>query len=298
MLSKETLQTCWNNNKDGAGYMFAKNNQVMIKKGFLTFDAFYNSLIEDYEANNLKNNNVVMHFRIGTSGGINKEKTHPFPVTNNVDELNKLKTTCKVGVVHNGILSDYVYDATQFSDTQNFIRDFIHPLIRLARFNLNNDYFKTITTKELKYNKIILLKNDDSVVMLGDFIEDDGYYYSNNTYKEYKLSSFNWSDYEADDYDWRTYNNYYEEADRYYNQKTLPFDEMIEENMEEYDALKKTCCDITGSSIEFDDGFELDTTKYYEDFEYYIDDDGNVYEVNINDYYCSFIGTAAHVTAA
>ena len=39
--SKETLQMCWNNNEDGAGYMFANDGRVWISKGFATFDKFY-----------------------------------------------------------------------------------------------------------------------------------------------------------------------------------------------------------------------------------------------------------------
>ena len=84
---KSTLERCFTINRDGAGYMYVdKEKNVMIKKGFMKFDDFYKSMIKDYKENNLKNQNLIMHFRIGTSGRNKLGCTHPFPITDKMDE--------------------------------------------------------------------------------------------------------------------------------------------------------------------------------------------------------------------
>ena len=81
LQDKETLKTCFTRNPDGSGYMFVHDNVVEIKKGYMTFDEFYKDLINDYNKYNLKNQNLVMHFRIGTSGQSKLGCTHPFAIT-------------------------------------------------------------------------------------------------------------------------------------------------------------------------------------------------------------------------
>lgn len=203
LQKKEILKTCWQHNPDGAGYMFTNNNKVVIKKGFMTFDEFYNSLLNDYNKYNLINNNLVLHFRIGTSGGINKEKTHPFPLTNNIDELNKTELTSKIGIAHNGVISSYVYGT--LSDTQNFIKDYLYSLNRLNKnFYKYNDIQKMID-KELK-GRLAILDSDDNLVTIGDWVTDENYKYSNTTFRDYKYYSNTWDDYnELNNY---TYNNW------------------------------------------------------------------------------------------
>ena len=83
LQNKNILERCFTTNKDGAGYMFVDkaNDVVEIKKGFMNFNDFYKSLIEDYKKYKLKDQTLVMHFRIGTSGKSATGCTHPFPVT-------------------------------------------------------------------------------------------------------------------------------------------------------------------------------------------------------------------------
>ena len=39
-VSEETLKTCWDANDDGAGFMFAKDNTLNLKKGFMNWESF------------------------------------------------------------------------------------------------------------------------------------------------------------------------------------------------------------------------------------------------------------------
>lgn len=186
---KSILQECFNRNKDGAGYMFVYNNFVTIKKGFMNFEEFYKSYIKDYNKYNLNKKNVVMHFRIGTSGGINRSKTHPFPLCKNDNLLNQIYLRCKDGVVHNGILSEFEYDE-KLSDTQAYIKDLLIPIKKLDKKTQD-----IIINATLGTSKLIILHGDDNIEKYGHFIEENGIYYSNSTYKKIDYSSWynkNW----------------------------------------------------------------------------------------------------------
>jgi len=279
--NKQTLKNCFDNNSDGAGFMFTKNNQVYFEKGFFDFEKFYKRLLKEYDDNNLIDKNLVLHFRIGTSGGINKEKTHPFIISNKKEELNKTSGYCKSALVHNGIISDYVNNNLQLSDTQNFIKNFLYPLLKLSHFDFKNKFVNELITKELATNKIIMLDSKDNLYKFGDFIKEDGILYSNSTYC----------------YSYKNYMKYYDDyytTTKYYSSKKeeLPFEEeennykqpdQVDEKLS-YDELIKKCKKIKyDECVEFSDGFCLDPLDYEGYYKYYISKDGEVYEVSAID---------------
>lgn len=270
---KEILQNCFNNNDDGAGYMYAKNNQVFFKKGFLTFDSFYKELKKDYEKNKLDNNNLVMHFRIGTSGGINKEKTHPFIISNNLHDLDKLSGSGKSCMVHNGILSDYVNNNKELSDTQNFTKDFLYPVLKLANWNFKNDYVKKLIQQQIgNTNKIIILDKNDNIYKYGEFIEDNGIYYSNTTY------NYSYKNY---------YSNYYSSYYDDYKNWQLPFEDK-KEKAKNKNELRPI--DAWSEAIEFNDGYYIEPFNDLDNYKYYINDNGEIYQEDIKSKNKSLIG--------
>lgn len=178
--SEKILKNCYNNNHDGVGYTYTHRNKVIIRKGYTDFNTFYKDLIKDYKKYNLQYHNLLIHFRIGTSGGLAPEKTHPFKITSNVHELNKLYIkNKKTAVLHNGILSSYTYN-TELSDTQNYIKDFLTPLLK-SKIRNKNELIK----ESLDYSKLAMLDNKDNVYLYGDYIKDNGIYYSNKSYNNY-----------------------------------------------------------------------------------------------------------------
>lgn len=67
------LLNCFEYNNDGAGFMYVKNNKVIIDKGYMTWKKFYKryqKLCRKF--NNFENQSLIMHFRIGTSSGDRK----------------------------------------------------------------------------------------------------------------------------------------------------------------------------------------------------------------------------------
>ena len=208
LQDKETLRTCFTRNPDGSGYMFVHDNVVEIKKGYMTFDEFYENLMKDYKEYDLDKQNLVMHFRIGTSGQSRLGCTHPFAITNDYDVLNTTHLQSNIGVCHNGIISNYNDRKGKYSDTQIYIAKVLTPLIKL---NLNAYKFKDIQTiiKDTTNSKWAILDKFDDVYTIGDFVENNGYYYSNESYKPYTppkyitTKYYNWED--EEEWWWKHY---------------------------------------------------------------------------------------------
>jgi predicted glutamine amidotransferase len=180
---KKILERCFTINRDGAGYMYVNSdNRVVIKKGFMKFEDFYKSVMKDYEQHNLEKQNLIMHFRIGTSGKNKLGCTHPFPITDKMDELELTACKTNIGICHNGIVTGFNGYANQYSDTELYIATVITPIIRL---NLQAYKFKDVQALILKTtnSKWAVLDKNDEFYTIGAFVEDNGYYYSNESFR-------------------------------------------------------------------------------------------------------------------
>ena len=88
-LNEETIDRCWKRNSDGAGVALVKNGKVEIHKGLMTLNDF-----KDYYAQAVAGgspSNMLVHFRIRTSGHVDQSNTHPFPIKGGA-------------MIHNGVL--------------------------------------------------------------------------------------------------------------------------------------------------------------------------------------------------
>ncbi len=200
----ETLNQCFNNNPDGAGYMFPHNNKVVIKKGFMKYKQFKKELKNDIKKYG-KDIPYVMHFRISTQAGVRTDCCHPFPLSDKMEDLRKLKTESDFGIAHNGIISltsDWGGRKTiTFSDTMTFITDYLSLIIKNRYYWKDSKTLKLI--ERLADSKLAIMDNTGRTQLIGDFVKDNGIYYSNSTYKKekYKYSSYyDWWDYDDKDY--------------------------------------------------------------------------------------------------
>ena len=211
--SKKILENCFDINPDGAGLMYVnENKKIVIEKGFMTFEAFYKKLKELDKKYDLKKKALVMHFRITTQGGTSPENCHPFPIT---DDEKKLKATyleCNdVAFAHNGIISLYsMRDDKGMSDTMLLSKELLYPL-----FNYNKKFYKQEHNQELieeiiGTDKIAFLDNEEKIITIGEFKEDEGVLYSNlNHKKNYNYYNYNYNDYyNYDNYSYNNYNNH------------------------------------------------------------------------------------------
>ena len=264
--TKETLKNCFINNDDGAGFMYVKNNQVMIDKGYMTFEDFYKRLKELKKEFNsdLTDKALVFHFRIGTHGKNDKETTHPFPITSKYDELRKTKTTCNVGMAHNGIIYSYNYDNI-LSDTQSFIKDYISVFRELDKKFYKNKRVMDLIDDKIGSSKLCFLDNKENIYYLGDFITDEGVKYSNGTYKTSRYLGYDYNY----NYNYNNTNSYNSKSilDTYKEDTKMTTREFVSEH-ESYDVL------------EVGDFYEIDGEIYEVKKDDYLmlDEDNSLYE--------------------
>lgn len=225
--SQTILENCFNNNPDGAGFMYSYNEKVHLQKGYTTFESFNKAL---KKARNITGDEVpyVMHFRIATQG-FEKTMTHPFPLSRKMNDLKQTKASCDIGIAHNGILDITSDGSKEYSDTMKFITDYLSLIIKNLAWHKNED------TKQLIENLIdgsrlaILDKNSHCELMGKGWVEDNGIFYSNTSYSCKKASYVgwgnwgNWSNVGKTKWNWNDY-NVEDEYEKYYNLKTKLYD--------------------------------------------------------------------------
>lgn len=247
---KNILENCFINNPDGCGYMFVRNGKVKIRKGFLKFDEFFS----DYKKQNLSRNDVVVfHFRIATSGDTNKNNTHPFPISNDVNELIKTENECEIGIAHNGILSNHGLTIGQYkiSDTMEFILNTLSASIVID--NLESPSILSLIENRIMGSRIVILKKDSSFSLLGNgWKEEKKIIFSNDGYKEKKIVYFSNSksqypvySYGKESYKDSSYLNYYDDFDFDDSDDSLNDEQMKETNeLIEFDHDENYVCPI------------------------------------------------------
>lgn len=188
MPKQQYIQNMFNNNSDGAGFMYAVDGKVFIEKGFMKLTGFMDRLEELDQRYGLKNLPLVMHFRITTHGGTRPENCHPFPVTSSMGMLKKLKCTTDLAIAHNGII-DIKPREKDISDTMEYVLSQLSPLKKAVP-----NFQKNKHLVEMIYNaigsKMVIMNGKGDMTYIGDFREEDGVKYSNGTFK-YGFSCYN-----------------------------------------------------------------------------------------------------------
>ena len=183
--SKKVLENCYNGNPDGFGFSYNHKGKVYIEKGYMDFEEGYKRLMEIDEQIGLKDKGVLMHYRISTSGLVDRGNTHPYSISNDMKQLRALKQVIDIAVVHNGIISKYIPDkGSKINDTQMFIKDYLYDIYQNDNEFLKDKKILSNIEKEVG-SKLAFLDKDGNITFVGKFIEEeDGCYYSNSSYKE------------------------------------------------------------------------------------------------------------------
>lgn len=170
--NSDTLENCFVSNPDGAGFGWIDTKRVShIRKGYMNFDEFI-SVIDSYKEK-LQKYDVILHFRFATKGSVSTGNCHPFPMSSNIQKLKATTLNSALPIIaHNGIISEFsnIKSKNDLSDTMLFIK-------RLSTTNERRQY------KILNGGKFAILYPNGSVKRFGEFIEDGGIYYSNDTYQ-------------------------------------------------------------------------------------------------------------------
>ena len=188
MPDEKTIANMWHSNPDGAGIMYNFEGRVHIEKGFMKLDDFLTALDRISKTVDLTDAGVVMHFRITTHGGTKPENTHPFPISDNLAVLKKLRSTTRLGVAHNGIIHN-TPRSKDISDTMEYVLSQLSPLSRLCpEFYTNPDALLLVKNAVGSGNKLAFLTGTGAIHTVGDFVEHDGMLYSNHTYEDWWTS--------------------------------------------------------------------------------------------------------------
>ena len=172
------LNTMFRNNPDGAGYMVARHGMVSISKGYMDFGEFLNAVRRDHFT---ERDSVVYHFRISTQAGVNPEMTHPFPLSNRLERMEKLDTTCRIGVAHNGVIRLTADpDNRRYSDTALFITQYLRVLIQRREDLRDRRVLDTVWN--LAQSKFAIMDGGGYVATVGEFLNQDGLLFSNASY--------------------------------------------------------------------------------------------------------------------
>lgn len=165
MPSEETLMTCFENNPHGAGVSYSAKDGVVFIKGLMTYDKFKETI---NSISNKTSRDIVMHFRITTSGGTRPDMCHPF----NIGEMiSPHKSDCVLH--HNGVL--FNPRTKWYSDTAIFA------------WALRKNFEKSISLYTSKYSMTnrLAIHSVTGVTLLGKgwtTSEKDGCSYSNDSY--------------------------------------------------------------------------------------------------------------------
>ena len=198
--TRDILDNCWDSNSDGAGILVRRRNdpnRLLISKGYMNKLDYYKYI----DSLNLSEDDfIIYHFRIGTSGGIVPEKTHPFPISTDIEDLNRTGTFYSTSAfIHNGVFGE---GTTTLSDTQLYIKDELSQYMKISELDVRK-FIITRTAKSCRTITIDLKEN--FIFTTGEWVKDhNGLYFSNSTYKPRPKFTYSF------------YYNFLCESDKYY----------------------------------------------------------------------------------
>lgn len=242
MPSDDTLKECFRRNPDGAGFMWSDGKEVHIRKGFMTWEDFEKALGDEFDAGHIfTDSTVVMHFRITTSGRTQPKCCHPFPISDKKEDLQATSFDSRFGIAHNGVIR-WCHTEDGWSDTMDYVAGVVAPLAHMHPSFMYSSDAKELLKKTCG-SKLAIINHAGEYMLVGEFNEENGVYYSNTSYIPFK---YNYSSYESvwgkwddayGDFDWDDYESAWDEFE-------LPFEscEVCPMNTE-CDMRKAYCTD-------------------------------------------------------
>ena len=167
-IPTEHLRAGFINNPHGAGFAYAKDGVVVIRKGFFTSFEF----LAAYEKEVLPEMPVLVHFRWATHGKRNKFNCHPWPVCGG-----------EFAAVHNGIIN--IQSTNKKSDTGHFIDLVLTPALE-AFSDPSHPALKFMVEETVgSHNKVVVMSGSGEVTIYNEKSGEwnGGVWYSNSGYE-------------------------------------------------------------------------------------------------------------------
>ena len=184
-LSKEWLQNAVDNNPDGWGILAKakSDNKITVTQGFTDgqFLELGQSYGEDYD--------VVVHARIATSGGINMQNLHPFPIYGDPmlspEGMAQPDEEPIAWLFHNGIVKVPEWDKSR-SDTWHLARIYEASYGSMLPDKMRKRGWRRRQRRRLgDYNKFVLVSKDSiQIINPNAGLWVDGTWHSNKTAME------------------------------------------------------------------------------------------------------------------
>lgn len=154
----------WKLNPDGGGYCYRdEKGKVVIKKAFPCPKIMLRSYLEDFRNHN--DSSFAMHLRKASKGGKGLDMTHPFPLGDNG------------ALLHNGTISRL--GGTKVSDSKE-LAELISKIPEIK----DNKTLIFLAELYTAPSRVILYLDDTTVILnRGSGVEENGIWYSNDTYK-------------------------------------------------------------------------------------------------------------------
>src|SRR5271157_2760341 len=187
----DRLSTCFENNSDGAGFMYADGRYVRVDKGHMTMTVLTTALKLLETHIDTTATPMVIHFRTATHGDKTAGNTHPFILSKQIDHLLNVDACGDTGVAHNGMIHGLPTDK-HLSDTMLFIKSI------MADFSfkrLKQPAIKALIELSTNSKWAIMHKSGEVLLYGGQWVKDDGCFYSNTGYLE-TVTYFTYADYD------------------------------------------------------------------------------------------------------
>ena len=187
--TKETLETCFKYNPDGAGYAVKRANSrtVYFRKGFFDFEELYSAL----SAEKIEKDDIcAVHFRIATNGALEEKNCHPFFPAENPELVYSIEGTVKSVLFHNGILPKKYSFSPAVSDTYLFSCALGKKEKKLI---IKETAIKDFIERETEGSRILYIHAGEGIIVKSgnwEYDENTGCFFSNNTYKPFRYSSY------------------------------------------------------------------------------------------------------------
>lgn len=223
----DILKRMFKKNPDGSGVAWSYKGVLHIVKGLMSEAEFLDAahkIPQDAPA--------IYHTRIQTSGGVNKELTHPFLIDADIKKQRQTKVATSKGaaLAHNGIFSQYKTKELN-NDTTQFITNNIAPLKALkdkTGGQITDADIKNIIDELADGSRVAILTASGALETYGSgWQTDKGIKYSNSNYKEYQ---YTYKEYPAN-------YSFYEDIDDYYTKAA----QKLRKQSKEFDELCKKC---------------------------------------------------------
>ena len=192
--SKRKMKLWCHRYPHGVGVAFVESDHVRVIKGAMTWKdlrEMLRSVTQVVSPKSTTDIDMVIQFRQAVTGKPCPRFCHPFPVSSKQEDLDALDVSAPAALAHNGTIYEYCnssYCSTsektkEINDAQEFIKDYVVPL--------GEQIFNPIVQKlivKTTYSKFAIL-TPKGITYLGNFIEEDGYWYSNDGYKRTPITS-------------------------------------------------------------------------------------------------------------